>query len=286
MRSMILGAVLSMFVYTSSAPRAQACSPAFCRAPVRLFTAVSSDDIRGNLVYFKVLTDDPGPLTLRAVGGDVIPSSIRMVGKDRVFAPDEPIAPGTEVQLDYTLECGNGPMQQSYAFKTYAHEEVSLRDAELAIEARGIAYPGDRTNEAGFVELRYYDPEDGTAYYLIDRSATIDGKPATIDQEGRIKVSSYCDPKKDEYLQDTCGTTRNVPLGEHTVEVRASIVGLASDPPPVRLKVRTDCSGSGDASAKNGAPAGCSIGLGENKHVPAWFFVLALALRSWRRRRA
>ena len=265
MRLLFQCGVLGILLSATWVPSALACSAEFCPPPIRLIAPIGSAEVPGNLVYFKVLKDDPGPLSLRVMGGDTIPSSIRMIGKDRVFAPNAPIAPGTVVQLAYALSCPELSGPQSFVFTTTAHAEVSVRDGALEIESLGLAYPNNHSNEAGFVQLRYYDPEDGAAYFLVDRTATIDGMRATIDREGRIKVSSRCSPEFDEYVSDSCGNIYNVPIGEHTVEVRASIVGQASDPPPTRMTVRTECS----ARCSPSADAGVSSGRAAEEPSPA-----------------
>ena len=63
----------------------------------------------GNLVYFQVLAEDPGPLALRTAAGDAIAASIRTLGSDRVFAPEAPLPENTSLVLEYRESCDGVP---------------------------------------------------------------------------------------------------------------------------------------------------------------------------------
>src|SRR5690606_15209219 len=205
-------------------------------APVRAFGEASA--IPANLIYFKIEVADPGPLSLRTADGTPVAASIRTVGGDRVFAPDEAVEPGTELVLEYEASCvGETPsMPLTYAFMVDEPADVELRPAELQIAEQGVAYPGLTNNEAAFFRLRYYPPDaNGAALHLMDHTATVDGKPFRVSIRGgvpMVEVSTGCLPVLQDYVQDTCGWFHAVPPGEHTVEVRSTIVGQTSQPDP------------------------------------------------------
>src|SRR6187399_1877938 len=73
---------------------AEACSIPICTTPVRLPTG---GRMAGDHFYFKVIDVDPGVLSLRTAEGEPIAASIRTIGNDRVFAPEQPLAAGTSV---------------------------------------------------------------------------------------------------------------------------------------------------------------------------------------------
>jgi hypothetical protein len=76
----ILAVVFCILVgLLASSGRLYACSVALtCTPPVRLFG--ENAQVPGNLIYFKVLEDNPGMLILRKSDGTPIAASIRQIG--------------------------------------------------------------------------------------------------------------------------------------------------------------------------------------------------------------
>lgn len=239
----LLGALL---VATKAAPCTRLCKD----PPVYL--PPKQAEIPGNLIRFRVLVPEPGRLELRAKGRKKLPASTRAMGRDRVFAPDAPVAAGTELTLSYELECGRERSEGEYTFRVGPPATVELRKAELTLYEVGTRDPGSAWNEAAFVRVRYGSPESsGNAGHLIQSTVTIDGRPYHFD--GResdaggsiIEITSDCmlrGAREDaDYQVDSCGALRNVPPGAHTVEVKPHLVGGDRELAPVRLEVTTVC---------------------------------------------
>jgi hypothetical protein len=230
------------------------CSP-FCRdAPVYLFPKQA--EVPGNLIRFRLLVADPGPLELRAKGGALVPASITKMGLDRVFAPSAPVPAGTELTLHYELRCAGirKGVAGEYTFQVGPPAKVELRGAELVVHEQGTRDPGSAWNETGFVRVSYYSPESsGNAGHLIQSTVTLDGRPYRFDerlsQSGNpvIEVASDCmlrggrDSGGDGYAVDSCGALRSVPPGVHKVEVKPHLVGGDVELAPVSLEVTTVC---------------------------------------------
>ena len=237
--STLLGAA----VLKLAAPAA-ACSPPFCPPPLRFPPTAW---MPGNLVYFKLLDDTQVELSLRTAAGEPIAASIRTIGNDRVFAPEEPIPAGTQAVLDYSFPCGAEARQHSFEFLADLHASIELQPAELQIVEQGIAYPGVPNDEASFVRLRHLSGDlNGAASALMTHTFTVDGMPARlgeVNSQQVVEVSASCNPSFAENQQDTCGTLYSVTPGVHTVEARTSIVGELIQPAPVHLAVEVRCPG-------------------------------------------
>lgn len=234
---------------------AAACSYDACVSPVRLFP--TDDSIPGNLVYFRVesggkfgcvLPEDPGPLTLRTADGTTVRSSIRQIGRDRVFAPDEPLPAGLEVRLEYT--CGCAARDPAYlaaprvfSFITGPSETPDIQAGYLEVFERGAGSSPGHT----FYRLSYQNPDlSGSTRHLSDERVTVDGKPFLSPpgsrQESRvIQVDTHCGRGESDmhYAMGSCGLYSSVPAGKHVVEVQTTIVGHDGDLPPVRLELET-----------------------------------------------
>src|SRR5688572_14606694 len=238
--SLLLGGALLLTL----TDRAEACSPAFCRSPVQL---PPSPWMPGNLVYFKVLVDDPGALSLRTAAGEPIAASIRTIGNDRVFAPEQPITAATELVLEYALSCGLEQQAQAFEFTADQPQEINLVPAQLVVVEQGIANPGMANNEAGFVRLRHYTgDQNGAARALMTQTFTVDGLPARmveLNSELLVEVSANCSPAFTDTQVDTCGTVYSVTPGRHTVMARTTLVGQVTQPEPVRVEIDVRCPG-------------------------------------------
>jgi hypothetical protein len=230
---------------------ALACSPSPCEPTVRLF-GPAGIEVATNFVYFKLLVDDPGPLLLRTRAGQPIAASIRQLGDDRVFAPDEPLAEGTDAELVYTPRCkpiGQEPQEPQpvvYAFHAGIAGEYEPRPGELELTEQGLRYPR-QANEASFVEVRYYTPEvTGGAFHLMEHFATIDGLPIALGGiEGGnlgLRIKSMCAPPNDKVMRDTCGAITSVPPGDHMIEVWTHVIGQTGASERARMTIDTRCS--------------------------------------------
>jgi hypothetical protein len=221
-------------------PSAKACEET-CEPPLRLFPTGS--EVPGDLVYFKVRDESFAPFTLRTAAGAPIAASIRTIGSDKVFAPDEPIPAGTSVVVEYDWKCRGAPVHTADEFTTIEATEVEQRAPDLAVLRRGLenAIAG---RETPFVDFEYYNTDArGSLYHLIDVTATIDGMPTRLDYSGdrpMLHVASLCRPDSDEYGIDSCGDVNDVPPGTHTVEVKSTIVGLTA-PAPVQRTIELSC---------------------------------------------
>jgi hypothetical protein len=207
----------------------------------------------GNLVYFKVLDADPGLLALRTAAGEPIAASIRTIGNDRVFAPDQPIAATTELVLEYSSACGLERQAQTFEFMADQPEEIDLAPAQLEVVEQGLAYPGVAGSEASFVRIRHHTgDQNGAASALMTHTFRVDGLPARmieINSQHLVELSAKCAPADRETLVDTCGTVYSVTPGRHTVEARTTIVGQLTQPEPVRLEVDVVCPGDSTLTA-------------------------------------
>ncbi|HEX6278153.1 MAG TPA: hypothetical protein VFZ53_34145 [Polyangiaceae bacterium] len=232
--------------------RAFPCSMICAEPSVRTFG--DQQEIPGNLVYFKVLTGgDPGKLELRRKDGKRVPASIRTIGRDRVFAPDTPVANGTDLLLSYESRCERSrekPSPATYSFKVGPSATQEFRPPELATIEVGTRYPGT-WNEGGFVRVEYYEPDAAaTSHHLIDTEVTIDGRPYQFDPGPfsslpTITVVSECVTRgrtsNGGWGVDSCGRLRSVPPGDHTLTVKPRVVGSKSDPPHASIRVPTTC---------------------------------------------
>jgi hypothetical protein len=205
----------------------------------------------GDHFYFKVVDADPGVLSLRTAEGEPIAASIRSIGNDRVFAPEQPIAAGTSVVIEYQTECALEGVPQSYEVLVDPPGSIELGPAELQLLEQGTAYPGVPSDEASFVRVRHLSGDiNGVATPLMTHTFLVDGLPARLGEingQQVVEVSAPCHPSSTETRTDQCGVVYAVAPGVHTVEARTTIVGEVTQPAPVRLKVELRCP---DDSAK------------------------------------
>jgi len=203
----------------------------------------------GDHFYFQVLAADPGVLTLRTAEGAPIAASIRTIGNDRVFAPEQPIAAGTSVVLEMTTPCSLEGVPGSYEILAEPHGPIELDPAQLQLLEQGTAYSGVPGDESSFVRVRHLPGDlNGVATPLMTHTFTVDGLPARLGEvngQQVVEVSARCQPEYTETQIDTCGVVYSVAPGVHTVEARTTIVGEVTQPAPVRLKVEVTCPGGG-----------------------------------------
>lgn len=244
----VVGSTLVGCAVLKLAAAAEACSPPFCTSPVRLPTGAR---MAGDHFYFQLLVPDPGVLSLHTTEGEPIAASIRSIGNDRVFAPEQPIAAGTSVVLELANECSLEGVPQSYEILAEPHGSIELDPAQLQVLEQGTAYSGVPGDEASFVRVRHSSGDlNGVATPLMTHTFTVDGVPAQLGEvngQQVVEVSARCHPAYTENQIDTCGVVYSVAPGVHTVEARTTIVGEVTQPEPVRLKVEVRCA---DDSAK------------------------------------
>lgn len=239
----LVGAALS-----GHAGEASACSK-FCQdAPIRLFPQLA--EIPGNLVYFKVLADDPGPLALTTAKGERLSASVRRIAGDRVFAPDQPVPAGVELVVHYQQRCLGKILEQTQAFKTGSPVEPMLRPAESQIVEEGTRYPGDTRNESRFYRIRYYSPDAASGItHLLETVATVDGKvldlTETYPQQPLVFIEARCAGETAaEWGVDSCGGLRFVPPGERTLVITSHVIGSHASVNPVTTRLSFDCGAS------------------------------------------
>lgn len=218
---------------------AQACSEPSCTAPIRLF---AQREVPGNLVYFEVLVDDPGPLTLRKADGTPIAASIRTIGADRVFAPDEPIEPYTRVTLEYTPQCSDTPAEpQSLSFLTGSLEEPTLGELSARVVFEELVMNEATGALEHVVQVAFWPTSSAYLEHLVSTRVTLGDLPVSGTADGTIEVRTSCQPRQADATLTPCGDGVTVPEGVHVVEVSAHVVGAEEQPAPVALEVVTDC---------------------------------------------
>jgi MYXO-CTERM domain-containing protein len=228
---------------------ARACSLPSCGPPIVIPT---TSYIPGNLVYFEVAVDAPGPMTLRTAEGDPIPASLRTIGHDRVFAPDAPIPPGTAVVLEYALFChgDEAPPNGTFEFWTVADSSIELQPARLYMDEYGIAHPGVEHDEVAFVRLGMTSPDlNNSATHLMSHRVTVDGQSVrgwvTPGALTPVEINTDCRPQQAEMEISSCGTLESVPAGPHTVAVQTRVLGYDGVIAPVTFEIETRCPEAG-----------------------------------------
>lgn len=250
-------------VLLAPSKQALACSLPACSPPVRL---AGMEYVPGNLVYFEVTADTPGTITLRTEAGDPIPASIRTIGGDRVFAPDAPIAPETNVVLEYEEACYGdvvSPAVKQFAFRTMEHLPITLQPARLFVAEYGVASPGVEDSERAFVRVELEPSAGHAAEHLLRHTLTIDGQRYStgplVGSAWRVGVESACQRQFTEIQYSPCGGVSLVPEGRHTLVLQTHIVGDDTSFEPLTLEVETRCPGTeanadGDPEPAPGGP--------------------------------
>lgn len=268
---------------------ARACSTAACGPPVRL---AGMEFVPGNLVYFEITAENPAAMTLRTAAGEPIPASIRTIGNDRVFAPDAPIPPETDVVLEYEESCHSSstqpPGRGEFAFRTIEHRPVTFQPGHLFVDEYGVAAPGQGLERA-FVRVKLQPMAD--AEHLMRHALSIDGHPLTawplFGSAWQASVDTYCLEEYSDIYFDSCGGVSHVPEGRHTLILTSKIIGHDVPLEPLTLEVETRCpSADADAPPADGddeAPsearegASCAVRGGRAASNPAAAVLLVLA---------
>jgi hypothetical protein len=250
-----------------------------CPPPVRLFPYLGTpshgavfrpDPVPGNLIYFKLLVDDPGKLTLRTEDGKVIPSSIRTIGGDRVFAPDASVDADLALELEYTTVCPSTlePWTDVFAFSTFEALTIDLEAPTLEVYEQGVRYPGVDHNDSSFVRLYYRSPSNGAAaVHLLDQHVTVDGFEHVFESVdhggGYIEFHADCSPEATEVSQIACGRIGQFGTGAHHVVAWSTIVGDPSEPAKAELDVTLKCPPKDAAPEPNGTAGESSVGAND-----------------------
>jgi hypothetical protein len=292
----VIGAAVAVGAVQS--PAAKACSIALsCQAPVRLFPA--GMPVPGNLIFFQLLASQPGPLTLRAADGTVIPASIRSIGGDRVFAPDADVPAGLELRLEFSTVCpesgfGLTPTQQTFVFRTKAAAPLELPTPSLTLvdEGRTREHPVMVDSSVGFVALRYWNAcTTCSAAHLTDTHFRVEGGIAQVSGGG-VELLTSCDGLQ---INNSCTGDVFCEAGDYTVEAWSSVVGAGRQPMHATRRVALHCDLDADSNGGLPAtaahkytpddPAGCSLrGSQSPAAASAWAMTIsALVLRRRRR---
>ncbi len=261
---------------------AHACSQiATCQSPLRVFPTTAN--IPGNLVFFRVLTQQPFTATLRAINGTPIPADVRMIGGDRVFAPLADLPAGLDVQLQYDEVCPSGVpaptpglpqpnRQRTFTFRTGPAADLEPSTPSLSYAGRDIE--GDFATT--LVEVSA--PKAATAH-LTDILVTVGGdKGGTaqamhVSDEGMIALPISCSEPNLVASNSCTGITR-FGAADYIVEARFSVVGAGEQPGSTKLPVTLACD--------DGCALSSNRRAGDNAIT---FVLLGLALLGRRRSR-
>jgi hypothetical protein len=238
-----------------------ACVTDSCDPDIRLF---SRPHAPGNLVYFKLRTSEPGPLALRTKAGEPIAASIRSVGGDLVFAPDDDLPPGLEVELEYIDNCA--PNVDA------AHpRRFSFRTTEVVAPQVGTAAVTLAPGSEGGLWVTYAGAVQGdVAAHLLDVSWSVDGRRVQSGPALGHHLVATCQSDED----DSCGPDPGVySPGPHTVEVEGTYVGLSLPRQPSSLDVRLACTeaarsaGALDTDDELHEPVASTAGCSLTRHI-------------------
>ena len=249
MNSLCKAFLMAAAVGTSAllgANSARACSEPDCRPPVRLFAPDAY--VPGNLVFFKVLSSEPGELSLETASGTKIPASIRQLGPDRVFAPDVPIAAGTQVRLSYRPMCRGSDAAagaaRSYLFTTTSDADlIGVQVGAPEQRERGFYRSSPIDDEQAFVRL--VNPVPAVIRHLVDSRAEVDGLPTQFDdaQDDHLTLRASCNPAHGADM-DSCGNYRRFTPGRHTVAVHHTVVGGLLELARGEAQIALECDGA------------------------------------------
>jgi hypothetical protein len=284
-----LGVVTTAVALFAVVETASACLTDACDPPVRL---AAMEFVPGNLVYFEITAENPAAMTMRTAAGEPIPASIRTIGNDRVFAPDAPIPPETDVVLEYEESCHSSstqpPGRGEFAFRTVEHRPVTFQPGHLFLDEYGVAAPGQGLERA-FVRVRLQPMAD--AEHLMRHALSVDGHPLRawplFGSAWQASVDTYCLEGYPEIYFDSCGGVSHVPEGRHTLILTSHVIGHDVPLEPLTLEVETRCpTADADAPPADGddeAPsevregASCAVpgGRAASSHAATALLVLA-----------
>lgn len=275
-----------LFLCSWGAPlgaRADTCAEQLaCVVPVRLFPEGMA--IPGNSIYFKVASFPRPALELRTDDGELVPSSMRMIGSDLVFAPDAELPAGLSLALVYTTVCpyeaglGPGPQQETFAFTTRAPMAIRVPDeGELTAYGAGREELDDPAGSV-IAAAEYRPPYDESVAHLLTHHATIDSYPvgfsASDDDALIVKAVSSCEVKGP--MSESCGPYE-VDFGRHRIAAWTTVVGAETQPHGSTVTVTTHA-----AYCQDGCSAVSSRAAAHNFSSA----LLCLLLLTWRSRRA
>lgn len=204
-------------------------------------------EVPGNLVYFKVLAAQPGRLELVTARGGRVPSGIRSIGPDRVFAPEKPLPAGQELVLHYQQHCSGKLTDRKQAFRTGPSAQPQLRGAALQITEQGTRYPGDARNESRFYRVQYYPPEEtAVATHLLETTFRLDGRALELEKPFPempiLLIEAWCNAEwATAWHVDSCGRLHHVPAGEHTLTADSHLIGHDQTIAAVSTRLTFDC---------------------------------------------
>lgn len=228
------------------------------------------------------------------------------MGDDRVFSPDEALAPEQTLELVYTTVCPSGlePGEEVYAFTAWRDAAIVLRAPELWVSERGFHNPDAEDGRARIVRMQYFSPDDqGSARHLMEHHLRVDGEPVPLafqDGQAFFELRSECQEPSD--IHDTCGGRFSYPSGPHTIEAWSTIIGETGEPERATMVVDLSCDEAcappttddddtppsdddGDGTATDTSTSGCSISSTAANDLPAWLApALALLIRRRRKR--
>jgi hypothetical protein len=268
---------------------ALACRYVDCGSPVAVPSAAT---VPGNLVRFELLAraGDPAVLRMSTRDGQPIASRLRDVGGHRFLAPDEPIAEGTEVVVEYSPDCSLNAATvpvESFSFTASRHDELEAEIGDIYVAERGIFQPGVVDSERSFVRVRlptYQTKGDDSYPDLIRYEATLDGAPYWVTLPDRASgtsdieavVSTRC-VRADETRYDTCGELQDVPAGRHTLTITMSVLGEAAPSGVASIELDSSCSYAASSAAANEPTCGLSARTDSRSRLPLAAALLGLA---------
>lgn len=269
---------LPALVLTPAPARACVTVPT-CQSPLRIFP--TTENIPGNLVFFRVLTQQPFSATLRALDGTPIPAEVRQIGGDPVFAPLADLPAGLDVQLLYEDVCPAGvsaslppPLHRSFTFRTGPV-------AELTTSAPSLSYAGrDIEGDLATTFVGVSAPSAATAH-LTDIVATVSNQGGgevqamPVSNDGMIALPISCS-EPDLVAVNSCTGITQFGAADYMVAARFSVVGVSEQPTSAKLPVTLACEDGCSLGAKRRAGGDALLGLA----------LLGLALRRRKRTRA
>jgi MYXO-CTERM domain-containing protein len=220
-------------------------------------------------------------LMLRAVESNlVIPASVKEVGGDRFYAPDQPLTPGQSYLLHYEGACqsivGNigpskpktlailaGPAEEVPATFEAPPVTITLLENEPAAGQRTAVAKLDFDSDF----FRRFRP-------VLAVQVEVDGQPfyglPRVNHPPELTLEAACGSDRG-LSRDSCSTLDNVLPGRHQVKVIPDVVGADRDPAPLTMDIDLRC----DPPAASGCAAAGRPGA---PPALAWLLALAAAL--------
>ena len=253
-----------------------------CSAPRCLpLQPVDGTTFPANHVRFLVDPEHRGRMVIEDSQGSPVPASIKKIGDDLFFGPDQTLPVGGTYTFRFDPHCVNDPppppgtpSEGSVRFTTAAPSDLPRTLGRLVIDDRATTHyrasmPGNRTlavvlepseEMKAFLPLARWRPTiEGRSWVLSPAGGGPYG-PFVPDQLGRTTtfasvVLMSCSPRSDWSLS-YCGYFAGAPPGAHRMVLVADLLGVESDPPPLEVALTADCSGVPpvDAGPPDGPP--------------------------------